>query len=99
MAEKLFTAREASHVLGVSEGEILELAKKGEVPAYLLGGEFIRFNQEHIQILRKKLKKEKSHRVTPPKRFDKIKDFFYFYDFYLVSSGIIILLVYLILKS
>ncbi len=63
MPEKLLTMEEASFVLGLTESEIVGLVEKGELPAYRIGGEFLRFRREQIdaikdEIVRKRDAKE-----------------------------------------
>ena len=93
MRERLLTTREASQLLGISEKEIIELANQGKIPAYRVGGEFLRFRQEEILKIKNKFKKA-SYSWK-----EKISDFFYFNDFYIISLILISLLLWIIFKS
>lgn len=97
--EKLLTTREASHLLGISEKEIIELAKKNLIAHFKLGGEFFRFRRGDLLHIRPAIKRrynlpEKTH----PRR-ELLREFLYFNDFYIISGAIIIALVCFILKD
>ncbi|MDD5155319.1 MAG: helix-turn-helix domain-containing protein [Candidatus Omnitrophica bacterium] len=96
--EKLLTIREVSAILGVSEKEVIELAETGKIPAYKIGGVYLRFKQEQIE----KFRKSGGH---SPKRMlhaekyslnERISDFFYFNDFYILAGLIVILMLIII---
>ncbi|MGD9014914.1 MAG: helix-turn-helix domain-containing protein [Candidatus Omnitrophota bacterium] len=93
---KLLTIREAAEVLGVTDQEIIDLVEEGKIPAYKIGGVYLRFKPEHIQQVRQK--------ITPPSKAkvslaDRLHDFFYFNDFYILAVLIIILMLIIILKT
>lgn len=107
MEERLLTAKEASQILNISEDKVKELAEKGQIPAYKIGGIYLRFKREQIERLKDRF-------ILPPKVepkkislnlednytfFQKVKDFFYFYDFYILCFLIILLLLILIFKG
>lgn len=95
---RFLTTREASHLLRISEKDIIELADKGEIPCYSVAGEFLRFRKDEILNVRENLQKKFNLKRDPLSAGDKIKDFFYFNDFYIVSGGIILALLWLIFK-
>ena len=94
MRERLLTTREVSQLLCISEKEVIDLANQGEIPAYRVGGEFLRFRREEILKIRTKFKKVSSYSWR-----EKISDFFYFNDFYIISLVLISLLLWVIFKS
>lgn len=102
MAEdKLLTIREVSLYLGVSEKEVIDLAESGELPAYKIGGVYLRFKHEQVQEFKKKFK-HSHHKNIPQQRYslnDRISDFFYFNDFYILSALIIAIILLLILRG
>ena len=108
MADKLLTLKEAAEYLKLSEEEIHRLVEKGEIPAYQVGGMYLRFKEEHILALKdrghgpKEGSQPKRHRATSvayDSFIDKLNDFVYFNDFYIISALLIILLFYIILRS
>ncbi len=95
MREKLLTTREASQILGISEKEVIELANQGKIPSYRIAGEFLRFEKKEILRIRDRWGKIQA---TVNWR-ERIADFFYFNDFYILSLIVILLLVWIILKG
>ncbi len=99
MKEKLFTTREVSQVLGISEKDVIELASKNIIPHFKVAGEFLRFKREDMLGIKPTIKKkynlpEKKHRFL-----EEAREFIYFNDFYLVSAMVIILLLWVIIKD
>lgn len=99
--EKLLTVREVAIILGVSEKEIMNLAEKGELPAYKVGGVYVRFKKEQVASFKKKLQVS-SPSVSAETKYsfsDKVSDFFYFNDFYILAALLIILLAVVIVRG
>lgn len=99
--EKLLTVRDVSLILGISEKEVVDLAEKGAIPAYKIGGVYLRFKREQIQEYKKHTRalssKPEAAQEYPFK--DKISDFFYFNDFYILAILIIVLLLVIIFQG
>ncbi|MFH1189473.1 MAG: helix-turn-helix domain-containing protein [Candidatus Omnitrophota bacterium] len=51
MSEKLLSIREVADHLKVSEEEVKRLVDIGEIPAYRIGGTFLRFRREQIEAI------------------------------------------------
>jgi excisionase family DNA binding protein len=100
--EKLLTVREVSILLNISEKEVMDLAQAGLIPAYKVGGVFLRFKKEQIQEYRKSSFSSSVKNKEPPEKPDSLKeridDFIYFYDFYIFSGIFILLLLIIIFK-
>lgn len=99
--EKLLTVRDASVLLEVSEKDVLDLAEKGILPAYKVGGVYLRFKKEQVDEYRKAHHKvqHKSEGKESVGRQDKIRDFLYFNDFYIFAAILIILLGFLVYRG
>lgn len=99
--EKLLTIREAASILDVSEKEIMELAERGDIPAYKIAGVYLRFKKEQILDYKKSLKPlwDKAEEQKKYSIQDRISDFFYFNDFYILSALIIMSLLVLIFQG
>jgi len=99
--EKLLTVREVSILLNVSEKEVMDLAQTGAIPAYKVGGVFLRFKKEQVQDYRKSAHpssiKHSLHKPAPLQ--ERISDFFYFNDFYILSGLLILSLLIIIFKG
>lgn len=104
MVEHLLNIRETAEYLGLSEKRIKELVDQGKIPAYRIGGAFLRFKKTQLDIIRATLREiaKNSHDgivVPEPGRFDDIKDFLYYNDFYILSVVVIIIAVVLMLAT
>jgi len=99
--EKLLTVRDVSVILGVFEKDVLDLAEKGIIPAYKIGGLYLRFKKEQVEQYKKA--HHRSHpgsQVKEPRAIqDSIRDFFYFNDFYILATILIILLGVLVYRG
>lgn len=85
--EKLLTIREVSLILGISEKEVIALAESQTIPAYRIGGVYLRFRRHQVEEYRKVIrpqihKRNILHKISFA---DKLSDFFYFNDFYILS--------------
>ncbi|MFH1995952.1 MAG: helix-turn-helix domain-containing protein [Candidatus Omnitrophota bacterium] len=115
MPEKLLTLKETAAQLGLNEEEVKRLVAVGEIPAYKVGGTFLRFRKEQIDAISKEIVRVESSgkhdgvrskdpvaRAAPEAYdysfFERIGDFLYFNDFYILSFSIIGVLLYLIFK-
>jgi excisionase family DNA binding protein len=99
--EKLLTIREVGIILGISEKEVIDLAESGAIPAYKVGGVYLRFKREQIEEFRKSFK-HPTHKSTPFSKHafkDRMLDFFYFNDFYILSVILIILIIVIIFRG
>lgn len=95
--EKLLTVREVSIMLDISEKEVLDLAESGKIPAYKVGGVYLRFRRDQVLEFRRSRKPLSVETGTSQYSFrDKLRDFFYFNDFYIVVGVLIILLLIVI---
>lgn len=133
MPEKLLSIEEVADYLGISEEEVKRLVDVGEIPAYKIGGSFLRFRKEQIDAIRKEImeveEEEAAHAPGPvpapqaahthkyaemereikarepvTRQYDytfaeRIRDFFYFNDFYILSFVIVGILMYLIFQN
>ena len=98
MIEKLFNETEAAHYLGISEQRLKDLVQKKKLPAYNIGGQFLRFNQKDLDDLKKShsIHSLKSHKKYS--LFNRFKDYFYYNDFYIIAAILIIILLVILLK-
>ncbi len=99
--ERLLTIRDVAVALGVSEKDVIDLAESGKVPAYKIGGIYLRFKKEQIDEFRKSLNSLKQKQPVGTKYIfkDKLNDFLYFNDFYILCAVLITLLLTIILKG
>ncbi len=97
--EKLWTTAEVAASLGITELDVEELVRRGELTGYKLGGQFLRFRPDQVASLKERLRPRtgRAALATGEPWARQLHDFFYFYDFYLGSAVLLaVLLVYLI---
>ncbi|MCK9433067.1 MAG: helix-turn-helix domain-containing protein [Candidatus Omnitrophica bacterium] len=98
--EKMLTVREVSTILGISEKDVLDLTEKGAIPGYKVAGVYLRFKKEQVEQYKKN-----PERLKPVQSEDagtlkgRVRDFFYFNDFYIFALVLIILLGYLVYQG
>lgn len=99
--EKLLTIREAAKELGMTEKEIMDLAEDGVLPAYKVGGVYLRFKKEQVENYMRR-----AHIVDRKKTLlqnyplnHRIADFFYFNDFYIFAASIILIMLFYIFRE
>lgn len=99
--EKLLTVREVAIVLNISEKEVMDLAQAGVIPAYKVGGVFLRFKKDQIHDYQKSVHPSlaKTNLRKPTSLQEKISDFFYYYDFYILSGLLVFLLLMIIFRG
>ena len=98
--EKLWTTSEVAKFLGIHDVDVEELVRQGRLTGYKLGGQFLRFRPDQVQVLKGQIQ----FRPNPRKpialgqdRLGQLRDFLYFYDFYIVSATLLaVLVVYLV---
>jgi excisionase family DNA binding protein len=97
MMKRFVTPKEASDYLCISEDELGELVKKRSIPIYKIGGIYTRFKVDDLEVYRRKgvTKGNKNYRNN---NLDRIRDFFYFNDFYIYSGIVIVVILYFIFK-
>ncbi len=102
MAERLLTVRDVSLILRISEKEVMDLVDSKQLAAYKVGGVYIRFKEEQIAEFRKSFKPTSKNKPIASHNYllkDRISDFFYFNDFYILSVLIIILILVIIFQG
>lgn len=97
MMKNFLTLEEAADYLGLTGPELQNLAQKGKMPAYKIGGVYTRFKVDDLNLYRRKSPKRRGSK-EPHSFIDAVKDFFYFNDFYIYSAIAIIVIVYFIFK-
>ena len=96
MSDQFISVREAAQLLKVSEKKIMELSTGGKLQPYRIAGQFISFKRHDVVGIKTTgtVTAEHTHyEYTPSER---LKDFFYFNDFYLISAGIMAFFLYVI---
>lgn len=109
--EKLVSLHDAADILELSEEELRRFVAEGKIPAYKIGGEYLRFRKSQVEALRSRIRILKHQSVPildirPAQKeeakprysiFDRVRDFLYFNDFYILAFILIVLLAAVIL--
>lgn len=98
MTSKLLTIREAAQYLNITEKEIVELSESGAIPAYKVGGVYLRFKKEQLDIVKHRIKPNQSLVSIEGTSRERIRDFIYHNDFYIFSLIVIFFLLYFIVQ-
>ena len=99
--EKLWTTAEVAQCLGIQEVDVEQLVREGKLTGYKLGGQFLRFRPDQVEALKGHIRfRPGSHKPAAlhcESWLSHSREFFYFYDFYVVSATLLaVLVVYLI---
>ncbi len=104
----MLNLEDAAVYLAQSPEEVKKLAERGDIESYKIGGAYLRFKKEHLIAFKQIAFKQKmdsfpgknSKVVSDSKSslLERIQDFWYFNNLYIISLGIIIGLVVIILK-
>jgi excisionase family DNA binding protein len=99
--EKLLTIRDVAITLGVSEKEVMDLAETGQLPAYKIGGMYLRFKPHQVEEFKRKLRAAAAYKPSQEAypTADKVRDFFYFNDFYILSALLIAIILVVIFRG
>lgn len=98
MSSKLLTIREVAKYLNITEKEVMDLAESGDIPGYKVGGVYLRFKKEQLDQIKHRIKPNQSLVTIEGTSFERMRDFIYHNDFYILSLIIIFFLLYLIIK-
>ena len=96
MSGQYITVRETAQILGVSEKKVTDLIEAGELQAYKIADQFLRLKRNEVVQIRTSgqvVSENIKHDYTS---LEKVKDFFYFNDFYIFSFLAISVLLYVI---
>lgn len=120
MEEKLLNIAEVARYLNLPEDAVRELVGKGELPAYKIGGQILRFKREQVEGYRKRQDSAFTGEGVSKRRgadadkdglwidrknvsdlknatsytfWERLEDFLYYNDFYILSMILLILII------
>lgn len=104
--EKLWTTSEVARFLGVDEAEVERLVKSGALTGYKLAGQFLRFRPDQVKEIKGRGGVGAAGASAAPAAVlrsqrwrDRLRDTWYFYDFYLLSFVLLAALVIYLISS
>lgn len=93
---QFISVRETAQMLGISEKKVMDIIEEKKLHAYRIADKFLRLKRSEVLTLRNSghvAREEQQIAYTTP---DKIKDFFYFNDFYIIAVLVVVELLYVI---
>jgi len=97
MGAQYITVRETAQILGVSEKKVMDLIEGRKLQAYRIADQFLRLKRAEVVQVRTSgevASENKQHLYTPAER---LRDLFYFNDFYIAALGVVLVLLYIII--
>ncbi len=104
---KLLSLKEAAECIDISPKKLERLVKKGKLPAYKIGGSYLRFKKEDLESFKETASRNRGFVISNKKNgpsqvkyifFDAARDFFYFNSFYVIAVIIAIIMIIIILR-
>jgi excisionase family DNA binding protein len=96
MSSQFITVRETAQILAVSEKKVMDLIEGGHLQAYKIADQFLRLKRNEVVSMLSTgqvVSENVAHSYTSGER---VRDFFHFNDFYLISLAVIGVLLYII---
>ena len=96
MNSQYITVRETAQILGVSEKKVVDMIDSGKLQAYRIADQFLRLKRAEVMQVRgsgEVVRENVGHEYTAAER---VRDFFYYNDFYLFAVAVIAALLYVI---
>ncbi len=90
------SVRETAQLLGVSEKKIMDLIQQRKLQAYKIADKFLRLKKSEVLALRNTGDVESEDVQYEYTSSERVRDFFYFNDYYIVSTVIALVLLYII---
>lgn len=97
MMKRFLTSQEAADYLGITEAELEDLTNKGTILSYKIGGIYTRYRIDDLNSCNRKMPADMRNRYSTSIA-DRIRDFFYFNDFYIFSLIAIVTIIYFIFR-
>ena len=93
------SVRETAQILGVSERKVMDMIESKELQAYKIANQFLRLKRSEVSSLRRSGSVENENVQYHYTARERIQDFFYYNDFYLIAILLILGLVYVVVRS
>jgi excisionase family DNA binding protein len=96
MSSQFITVRETAQILAVSEKKVMDLIESGNLQAYKIADQFLRLKRTEVVNIRSTGQVVSEHVPQVYTPGERVHDFFYFNDFYLIALAVIGALLYII---
>ena len=96
MSSQYITVRETAQILAVSEKKVMDLIEGGKLQAYKIADQFLRLKRNEVVNMRTSGDVVSENVIQTYSAPERVQDFFYFNDFYLMALAVIGVLLYII---
>lgn len=93
---QFITVRETAQILGVTEKKVTDMIDGGQLHAYRIADQFLRLKRTEVMAIKSSGQLANDAVIYEYPFADRLKDFFYFNDFYLIAFIISLILLYCI---
>lgn len=93
---QFISVRETAQILAVNEKKVMDLIEEGTLQAYRIAEKFLRLKRSEVLSLRNTGNISKENNKLEYTPIERVTDFFYYNNFYLVSILLILVLLYVI---
>ncbi|HLF18412.1 MAG TPA: helix-turn-helix domain-containing protein [Candidatus Omnitrophota bacterium] len=93
---QFISVRETAQLLAISEKKVMDLIEQRKLQAYRIADKFLRLKKMDVLQLRNAGSVEKEIKPLAYTTGERLSDFFYFNDFYLISFFTVLMLLYII---
>jgi len=95
-SSQFISVRETSQILAITEKKVMDLIEEGKLQAYRIADKFLRLKRADVLELRNQGAVAKEHHQIEYTTAERVQDFFYFNNFYILSFILVLVLLYII---
>ncbi len=96
-SNQFISVRETAQLLSVSEKKVMELIEARKLQAYRIADKFLRLKKSEVLGLRNTGAVRQENASLEYTQAERLRDFFYYNDFYLIAALVIAALLFFIL--
>ena len=95
-SSQYISVRETAQLLGISEKKVMDLIEHHKIQAYRIADKFLRLKRNEVLNIRNTGEISQETVQLAYTQAERMRDFFYFNDFYLVCVAVVLTLLYVI---
>ena len=96
MSSQYITVRETAQILSVTEKKVMDLIEGGQLQAYKIADQFLRLKRHEVVHMRTSGQVVSENAAPKYTAGERVSDFFYYNDFYLIALAVIGVLLYIV---
>ena len=93
---QFISVRETAQILAITEKKVMDLIEEGKLQAYRIADKFLRLKRADVLTLRNDGNVVMETHQIPYTAAERVSDFFYYNNFYIFSSLLVLALLYVI---